>query len=271
MAEHNFPVSHDLLKRLAQDILNSRSQSTASVPEVRQVGQDWVERFLKRNPDIKTKLVRYQERSRLAVSNNIELQLDFLRQLANLVRRLKAQDVDIWNCDEKGITIGRQSMRTKVIVRSGTAKPTAGCDGNREFVSVLETVNAAGQVIPPFIVWTGSIHTESYYPKLAGPAGVILKGTFATSKSGYMDNELGMEYIKQHFEPHTRRLISQDPPIVATRILQKNSQNTFLVIAQHPGTRSRRTRYQKNRLVEGYNTTSSDSGGRQLLALSIAI
>ena len=40
-------------------------------------------------------------------------------------------------------------MRTKIIVRAGISKAIAGCDGNREFVSVLETVNAAGEVIPP--------------------------------------------------------------------------------------------------------------------------
>ena len=84
----------------------------------------------------------------MAVSNNIELQLDFLKQLANLIRRLKVQGQDIWNCDEKGITIGRQSMKTKAIVQAGISKAIAGCDGNREFVSVLETVNAASEVTP---------------------------------------------------------------------------------------------------------------------------
>ena len=220
MADQNFPISHDLLKRLAQDILNARFQSSVDHLDRRQVGQDWVDRFLKRNPDIKTKFVRYQERSRLAISNNVELQLDFLKQLANLVRRLKVKEEDIWNCDEKGITMGRQSMKSKVIVRAGTAKPTAGCDGTREFVSVLETVSAGGQVIPPFIVWTGSIHTESYYPKYMSSDGSKLKGTFAVSKSGYMDNELGIEYMKQHFEPHTRRiLVVDEKEVVATRLL----------------------------------------------------
>ena len=65
--------------------------------------------------------------------------------------------------------------------------------------SVLDTINAAGSVIPPFIVWGGKTHWESYYNK-----DDDRDATFAVSDSGYMDDELGMLYISQHFEPHTR-------------------------------------------------------------------
>ena len=103
--------------------------------------------------------------------------------------------------------MGRQSIKSKVIIRAGT-KSAARSDGKREFVSLLETVNAVGQVIPPFIVWTGNVHTESCYPKYANgsfPTGRY-EGIFAISKCGYMDVELGMEYMKQHFEPQTRQI-----------------------------------------------------------------
>ena len=152
MADHNFPISHELLRRLPQDILNSRCEAPIHHHDF---GEDWVDGFRSRNPEIRRKFTQYQERSRLAVSNNIELQLDFLRQLGNLVCRLKVREHDIWNCDEKGINIGRQSMKTKVIVRAGVSKAIAGCDGNQEFVSVLDTVSAAVGIIPPFIIWTG--------------------------------------------------------------------------------------------------------------------
>ena len=66
-------------------------------------------------------------------------------------------------------------------------------------VVVLDTINAAGSVIPPFIVWGGKTHRESYYKK-----DDHRDATFAISDSGYMDDELGMLYISQHFESHTR-------------------------------------------------------------------
>ena len=64
---------------------------------------------------------------------------------------------------------------------------------------MLDTINAAGSVISPFIVWGGKTHRESYYNPEAQR-----EATFAVSESGYMDDELGMLYISQHFEPHTR-------------------------------------------------------------------
>ena len=108
MANQNFPISHNLLHGLAKDILNLPAEAKI---RHHKIGEDWMDRFLFRNSKIRMKFTRYQEHYRLAVSNNIELQLDFLRQLANLVYKLKVREADIWNCDEKRITIGKQSMK----------------------------------------------------------------------------------------------------------------------------------------------------------------
>jgi len=62
MADAGFPLSHDLLRQIAQGIINER--------EMPQHGQVYI---------------RYQERARAAATNDIELQADFLRKLANLV------------------------------------------------------------------------------------------------------------------------------------------------------------------------------------------
>jgi len=96
--------------------------------------------------------------------------------------------------------MGRNGSRTMAIVRVGgrsTAKMIT--EGSREFCSVLETVSAVGRVLPPFIIWQGKTHRESYYPE----GGLINEATFAVSESGYMDDELGLEYMKEHFEPYT--------------------------------------------------------------------
>lgn len=95
--------------------------------------------------------------------------------------------------------MGKNTTRTMAIVRAGSPA-TAMTEGSREFCSILETVSATGAVLPPFIVWQGKTHRESYYKE----GGVEYEATFAVSPSGYMDDELGLEYIKKHFEPYTR-------------------------------------------------------------------
>ena len=52
------------------------------------------------------------------------------------------------------------------------------------------SINAAGSVIPPFVVWGGKTHRESYYKKDDNR-----DATFAVCDSGYMDDELGAVYI----------------------------------------------------------------------------
>ena len=114
MADAGFPLKHELLRGIAQHIVNKRqmiqcgykagnggTNTTFAVtkPRVRQqsltvppiapihvVSIHWVDRFLKCNSGFKKVYVRYQERARAAASEDKELQADFLRKLSNLLR-----------------------------------------------------------------------------------------------------------------------------------------------------------------------------------------
>ena len=155
MANLGFPVSHDLLQKLAQDMLNSRKQPSkthsgivvnqssnpqaSASEEVHVIGAHWVDRFLSRNSEFKKRYIRYQERSRKAASNDEESQIQFLYLLANLIRRHKVAPENLWNCDEKGIIMGRNQVRRVAIVRSGTKQPTMMTEGSREFCSGMHS------------------------------------------------------------------------------------------------------------------------------------
>ena len=149
MADRGFPVSHDLLRKLAQDMLNSRKQppktkggilvnqcSTSDTDsEIHTIGVHWVDRFLSRNPQFKKRYIRYQERARKAASSDEEAQIHFLELLAKLARRHKVTPNNVWNCDEKGIIMGRNQVRRVAIVRASTKQPTMMTEGSREFCS----------------------------------------------------------------------------------------------------------------------------------------
>ena len=149
MADLGFPLSHELLKKIAQDMLNSRKQppkikggilvnqffTKQANSEIHTLGVHWVDRFLSRNLEFRKRYTRYQERARKAASNDEEAQLYFLKLLANLVRRHSVIPEDIWNCDEKGIIMGRNQVRRVAIVRSSNKQPTMMTEGSREFCS----------------------------------------------------------------------------------------------------------------------------------------
>ena len=115
MADCGFPLTHKLLRQIAQDMVNLRGiqpkgvqggSAGTSPPSTHVVGQQWVDRFLERNAGFKRTYIRYQERARAAASNDVKLQADFLRKLDNLVRRKKILPENLWNCDEKGTPTG---------------------------------------------------------------------------------------------------------------------------------------------------------------------
>lgn len=103
--------------------------------EFHSIGVHWVDRFLARNPKFKKRFVRYQERAHKAASSDEESQVHFLQLLSNLVRRHKVAPEDIWNCDEKGIIMGRNQVCRVAIVRASTKQPTMITEGSGEFCS----------------------------------------------------------------------------------------------------------------------------------------
>ena len=97
-----------------------------------------------------------------------------------------------------GITMGRNTTRTMTIVRAGgisTAMTPIALTVSR----TLQNSRDPSVAIPPFIVWQGKTHRQSYYA-----SEIKTEATFAVSESGYMDDDLGLQYIKTYFDPYTR-------------------------------------------------------------------
>jgi hypothetical protein len=139
MDEVGFPINHDYLREMAQAILKRRNS-------MHQVGVTWPRNFLKRHPDLQVKITHYQEQSRQYSAANEAIQRLFYRLLGNCIRKWNITPDRLWNCDEKGITMGRATGKEKCIVRANNKRPTIATNASREFTSVLETINAVKRV-----------------------------------------------------------------------------------------------------------------------------
>lgn len=83
------------------------------------------------------------------------------------MRNVKAKhsiaDDDVYNFDETGFMMG--VIRTELVV-TGTEKrnrPKTVQPGNREWVTVIQGVNALGWAIPPFIIFAGICYLSAWY------------------------------------------------------------------------------------------------------------
>jgi hypothetical protein len=91
-------------------------------------------------------------------------------------------------------------------------RPKAVQPGNREWVTVIQGINAAGWAIPPFIIFAGQHYLSAWYEE----ADIPRDWAIAVSDNGWTNNELGVEWLK-HFNAYTktrvvgaRRLLTLD-------------------------------------------------------------
>jgi hypothetical protein len=91
-----------------------------------------------------------------------------------------------------------------------TAKVVTGTDragrprtiqpGNREWVTVIETINTRGNTIPPLVIFEAVFHQSAWYED-----GIIpLDWSIGVSDNGWTTNEIGLIWLKDVFDKHTK-------------------------------------------------------------------
>jgi DDE superfamily endonuclease/Tc5 transposase-like DNA-binding protein len=175
------------------------------------LGKNWVSRFIKRHPEIKTVMSAKIDKQRWDCVSKASCEKWF-GNFETAVREYQILDSNIYNMDEKGCILGL-SERAKVLIPSDSDVSYKQQPGNRESVTIIESVNGAGDVIPPFVIWSAKEHRNNWIPLSLDKS---MDGTvFAISPNGYTDHELSFEWISKVFHPatvqrcrgHTRLLV----------------------------------------------------------------
>jgi hypothetical protein len=129
--------------------------------------------------------------------------------LEDTIRDYGIQEADIYNMDEKGFMMG-VSGRAKVVIKATERNKFVTTDGNREWVSVIESVRSTGDLLPSMIIFKGKVHMEKWFKDKS----IIRDSHIATSPNGWTDNELGCLWLVQLFEPVTRNSVGANRLLV---------------------------------------------------------
>jgi hypothetical protein len=78
-------------------------------------------------------------------------------------------------------------------------RPKSVQPGSREWITVIQAINAEGQSIAPFIIGAGQYHLANWYRECDLPGDWVI----ALSQNGWTNNQLGLEWLK-HFNQSTR-------------------------------------------------------------------
>jgi len=90
-------------------------------------------------------------------SNDPAIIKNLICTVQKTIQKYNISPTNMWNMDEKRILLGK-GKGTKVVCRRGRKNPRLCIDGNRELITVVESINAAGSYIAPFIIFKDKSH-----------------------------------------------------------------------------------------------------------------
>jgi hypothetical protein len=136
-----------------------------------------VSNFLRRNLRVHSVVGRSIEASRARAATP-ELIKSFLELFKQTRLRLAIPPKAIYNMDETGIALGVCS-NSQVIASAHKKKAYTKSPDNRQWVSIVETVSAAGQRLRPAVIFKGKHLQSTWFP-----AGCVPDWLYTTSENG---------------------------------------------------------------------------------------
>ena len=190
MDRRGLPLQLPIVHHLAQLLVSARIPSAT-------IGENWVNRYIKRHPELKSKYTRKYDYQR-AKCEDPGLIKSWFTCVQETIQKYGILMEDIYNMDETGFQMGVAST-AKVVCGSETKQSHAKAlqPGNREWVTAIVAINAAGWTLPPPIIFAAVNHQSLWYQDL--PENYVL----SVSKNGWTTDELGIEWLKKVFEPNT--------------------------------------------------------------------
>ena len=191
MDERGYPPRLSDVEGMANSLLAERHQSP--------VGKNWASTFVKRQPELKVKLNRKYDYRRAKCEDPAVIQ-GWFRLVENTKAKYGILDEDTYNFDESGFMMGSISTGAVVTGSENRGRPKALQQGDREWTSIIQCINAKGWAIPPFIILSGKNHLSPWYKEPDIPKNWSIE----VSENGWTNNELGLKWLK-HFHEHTKR------------------------------------------------------------------
>jgi hypothetical protein len=161
------------------------------------VGKHWAKRFVTRSDKLKTAFNRAKDRQRI-LQEDPEIIGAWFELVEDTKAKYGIQDEDIHNLDETGFQMSIIGSMKVVTGSERRTRPELVQPGDREWVTVIQSICATGDAIPPFIIYKGCVHISAWYEE----ADIPHNWKLSVSDNGWTNNALGLEWLK-HFDRHT--------------------------------------------------------------------
>jgi hypothetical protein len=154
IGNRGFPLSHKRLKEHVDTICRAR---LGALFPAEGVGKNWTNHFVEKHSDaIKMSWSRPLETKRGRAVNPFTKDA-FYELLGDTVKKYDITEDRTWGVDEIGIQ-GSMGMPERVMGAHKLGPQYQQRDGDRENITVLETICADGMSIPPAVIFKGSAY-----------------------------------------------------------------------------------------------------------------
>jgi hypothetical protein len=126
------------------------------------VGKCWARRFVTRSDELKMAFNRAKDRQRI-LQENPETISAWFKLVEDTKAKYGVHDYDVHNFDETGFQMGVIGSMKVVTGADRRAWPELIQPGDREWVTVIQSICAAGYATPPFIIYKGRVHISAWY------------------------------------------------------------------------------------------------------------
>ena len=188
------PPTAKMIEGCANSILKRMNPNGDPAPAV---GSTWVYRFIKRLPKEYKRIKQQPIDPKRLTAESLGVIQTWYDRLKIQFNTYQITPSNLWNMDETGFRVGQGKQEAVVTAYAKTSAKIASAS-SRESLTIIETVNAAGNVIPPLLILAGKSHLEQWYQNLQDEDYQI-----GFSPNGYTTDELAFEWIHD-FELSTR-------------------------------------------------------------------
>ncbi|KAJ0130890.1 hypothetical protein HZ326_26017 [Fusarium oxysporum f. sp. albedinis] len=204
-----------ILRQEALGYAPSHSQVRATVAALlrqqgreRHIGVHWLARFIKRHPDIETKVGKRQEAARFNSFTPMAVNWYFgIRE--SEYGWIKPENTV--NVDEGGIMAG--FGLDSLVIGSSDPRRKAFLKGSqsRTWTTFIEAVTADGRLLKPGIIFKGKELQQQWF---IDEFRKIADWYYITSDNGWTDNHIAVEWLKEIYLPQTQPADESDARLI---------------------------------------------------------
>lgn len=148
LSRHGFPLTHEGIKLYALEMIQVNN------PKITKLGKNWVPRYLDKHRDRITMKWGAALSTSRACAVNAPNKEGYYNNLILIDKTFNVKRGNKYGMDETGIMMGKGQTQ-RVVAAVGTKHQHMQCDGNRENITVFETICADGTFLKPLVIFKG--------------------------------------------------------------------------------------------------------------------